>query len=110
MLQAHVAASHPLAQEADAQSRHFKPMALYARVAHFYHFSDLEMRKMHYPRFFGYIREANVIIEEQRQAQQPNNRVHGSQMIDDPNLAQLMLRKHFGKPQQYQGQTVQLND
>jgi len=87
-------------------------MRLYARVGKFYKFlSDAEMRGMHYMRFYAYLREMNAMIEERNVAtQQQNNHVHGSQMVDNPEIAQMMLRRQFGKPQQYQGETVQLND
>jgi len=118
MLEAHIAASSPVAQDSDIHSTRFNPMRLYARMAHFYHgFSDTDLRQMHYPRFFAYIREANVLIEEQREAQaqhnNSNNRNHGhgnAQVVHDPEIANLEILRRFGKPQQYQGETVKLND
>ena len=111
MLEAHIVASSP--QESDVQS--FNSMRLYARVGRFYKFlSDADMRSMHYMRFYAYLREMNVMIEERNNAMKQgqntnNNHVHGSLMVDNPEVAQLMLRKQFGgKPQEYRGETVQL--
>ena len=115
MLEAHIVASSSVVQESDTQSTRFNPMRLYARLGKFYKFlSDAEMRGMHYMRFYGYLREMNSMIEERNNAQQQavnnNNHVHGSLMVDNPDLAQMMLRRQFGKPQQYMGETIALND
>jgi hypothetical protein len=103
VLRAYVAASHPVVQESSTQSKRFRPLKLYARVAYFYHFSDAEMRTMHYPRFFGYVREANTILVEQQ-----DNRVHDNGILSNPDMAALFLRQRFGKAEPYHGETVPL--
>lgn len=44
----------------------FDPMALYAQVAKYYRFSHQEMEQLHFPTFFGYVREAQLQIEAER--------------------------------------------
>ena len=49
-----------------SQPSGYDPMMLFARVARFYRFSDRDMDEMHYPRFFAYVRNANIMIEEDK--------------------------------------------
>lgn len=44
----------------------YDPMLSFARMAKYYRFSDRDMDEMHYPRFFAYVRNANILIEEEK--------------------------------------------
>lgn len=61
---------------------------------------------MHYVQFFGFLREANVMLEEEKQAQS-GNRVHDT-TISNPELASMYLRRQFGEAKPYQGETIAL--
>lgn len=45
----------------------FDPMRMYADVAKHYGFADSDMEQMHFPRFFGYLREAQLHNEREKQ-------------------------------------------
>lgn len=46
----------------------YDPMMLYARMAKYYRFSDSDLDNMAYPRFFGYLRCAVLMSEEEQRA------------------------------------------
>lgn len=117
VLQAYVSASHPEVQEADTSGAHFNATRLYLRLGKYCKgfLSYTEMRQMHYVTFFAFLREANTLVQEEKDAQETTdgNRVHGYQeqprsiqRVEDSWLASLMLRRQFGAVQEYQGETV----
>jgi hypothetical protein len=44
----------------------YDPMRLYARMKKYYGMSHAEMDSMHFATFFGYVREAQIMIDEEK--------------------------------------------
>lgn len=77
----------------------YDPMKLYARMKKYYGMSHAEMNEMHYATFFGYVREAQVMQEEEEQAY--NKAKNGTSANTGMSLGD------FPQPQDYQGETVE---
>jgi hypothetical protein len=82
----------------------FDPMKLYSDVAKYYHFSDSDMEQMHYPKFFGYVREAQLKIEAERK-ESDRIRNQGSNATYTPG-ADGMGVEGFPVARPYEGETV----
>lgn len=64
----------------------YDPMALYARVLRFYQgaITDERLEHMDYRRFLGYVREATLIAQEEKDAyNQPQNSVDAQMALRD---------------------------
>lgn len=105
LLTAYAQASSPEKQQENVNSVQFNPMKLLARMARFYNWTPKYMLKeMDYVQFFGFVREANAIIAEENNTQPSNN-----QVVTDPLVAQLMVKKQFGELRKYQGDVVRID-
>lgn len=80
-------------------SQIYDPMNLYARVLKFYGggITDQDLQKMDYRRFWGYVREANILAEEEKAAYEKVNSNSGQLTIDD-----------LPRTSAYQGETIRL--
>lgn len=79
----------------------YDPMKLYARMKKYYGMSHAEMDSMHYATFFGYVREAQVMIDEEKaeydKARQQGNTTQAVGGLGD-----------FPQAKPYEGETVAL--
>lgn len=77
----------------------YDPMRLYARTLYHYKgaITDSDLERMDYRRFFGYVRELKIILDEEAEAQKGTPRQH--------NVAAL---RQFSAPEEYSGDTVKL--
>ena len=78
----------------------YDPMKLYARMSKYYGWSHREMDNMHFPTFFGYVREAQIISDEEKaeyDKAKRNSQGTGTQGLGD-----------FPQPKPYEGETVAL--
>jgi hypothetical protein len=73
----------------------YDPSKLKARMAKYYGWSYSEIDQMHFVEFFAAVREANVMIEEEKREYERSRRGEPSQ-----------LQGMFQEAEQYQGETV----
>lgn len=106
LLVAYASAASPEKQQENIHSVQFKPMKLLARMAKFYHWTPKYMLKeMDYVQFFGFVREANEIIAEEKNEYPSAN----NQVVTDPLVANMMMKKQFGELRRYQGDVVRID-
>ncbi len=84
----------------------FDPMRLYARMARYYRFSHQEMEQMHFVTFFGYLREAQIMNDEEK-AENDRIRHQGSVQQHAPG-ADGMGVDGFPVATPYEGETVEI--
>lgn len=81
-------------------SQTYDPMKLYAQMAKYYGWSHKEMDWMHFPTFFGYVREANLMIEKEKaEIARAKNASSQQQQVLTPEQA----RSYFSLPESYTG-------
>jgi hypothetical protein len=78
----------------------YDPMRIYARMSKYYGWSHQDMEQMHFVTFFGYVREANEMSEEEKAEYERAKR--GQQTSTTPEQALGM----FPVAERYQGETV----
>lgn len=79
----------------------YDPMRIYARAAKFYGWSLRDMEHMHFVTFFGFIREASEINEEEK-AEYDRARRQQGQGSASPDQAMGM----FAVAERYTGETI----
>ncbi len=85
----------------------YDPMRLYARMAKYYGFSHRTMDTMHIPTFFGYVREASIMIdEEQAEIDKKNKAGNTAKQPLSPQEAEAFVKREFGVAQPYPGEVV----
>lgn len=82
----------------------YDPMRLYARIVRGYKggIRDADFATMDYRRFFGYVRELDIMLEEEAEA---NNAEPKSKNPQGEIQAAL---NQFPQPEEYTGETIQL--
>lgn len=80
----------------------YDPMALYARVLRFYQgaITDEQLERMHFRRFFGYLREAELIAENERKAYSVNQSSNQEQELQ-------RFEAQLPKQVEYEGEVVE---
>lgn len=71
-----------------SQRNAYDPMALYARVAKYYGFSHQSIDRLPFSTFFGYLREASIMIEAE-------NRANKTQAPPPPDESPQEYTRHF---------------
>lgn len=82
----------------------YDPMRLQARLLRHYKggIRDTDFARMDYRRFFGYVRELDIMLEEETKASKVENKGKHSNGEIQAALSE------FLRPQAYEGETIQL--
>lgn len=83
----------------------YDPMALFAKMAKYYRFSHSEMNAMHFPTFFGYVREC-AIMQEKEQAEYDKAKSGQGQQALSPQEAEAFVSDTFPAPMLYEGEVT----
>jgi hypothetical protein len=86
----------------------YDPMRLYARMARFYRFSNESMDHMHFPTFFGYVREADLMIAEEKAEIDRVWKTPATKSTLAPADAENFLHHEFPSAMNYQGEVIAL--
>jgi hypothetical protein len=90
-------------EQGDTTLEPYDPMRLYARLLRHYNgaITDEDLSRMDYRRFFGYVRELDIMIEEENEASKGT----GSKNNSGDTQAAL---SELPRPEVYEGETIKL--
>jgi hypothetical protein len=80
-------------------------MKLYARMAKFYGFPHDQMDRMHFRTFFGYVREANIMVEQEKaEYERTRHQTHAHNTLSPQEAHDFLTREFATAP--YDGEVV----
>lgn len=95
---------HPITGMSGRMQESYDPMRLYARMAKFYGWSHNQIDAMHFVTFFGYVREAQIMLDEEKAAY--NTPAANGQVVPSEQAA--MVVSDLPQVQPYEGETIPL--
>lgn len=84
----------------------YDPMAIFAKMAKFYRFSHSEMNAMHFPTFFGYIREMALMQEKEQAEYDRIKRERPGQQALSPQETESFVKQAFPVAMPYEGEVI----